>query len=98
MDAILHAGLCAAGLTKQILGSAARPTRSACPWTSRAIVRDGLHTLHSSIPANIELREDLTSGVWVEADPAMIHQVVLNLAINALQAMQPGRRRPAGVA
>ena len=89
VDAILHAGLCAAGLTKQILGFSRKADSKRVPLDLTAIVRDGLHTLHSSIPANIELREELMSGVWVEADPTLIHQVVLNLAINALQAMQP---------
>jgi len=90
VDAILHAGLCAAGLTRQILGFSRKADEKRLPLDLTAIVRDGLHTLHSSIPGNIELIEDLTSGVWVEADPAMIHQVVLNLAINALQAMPAG--------
>jgi PAS domain S-box-containing protein len=89
VDAILHAGLCAAGLTRQILGFSRKTDEQRLPLDLTAIVRDGLHTLQSSIPDNIELRDDLMSGVWVEADPALIHQVVLNLAINALQAMQP---------
>jgi PAS domain S-box-containing protein len=89
VDAILHAGLCAAGLTKQILGFSRKADEKRLPLDLTAIVRDGLHTLHSSIPANVELREELMSGVWVEADPSLIHQVVLNLAINAIQAMQP---------
>jgi DNA-binding NtrC family response regulator/anti-sigma regulatory factor (Ser/Thr protein kinase) len=90
VDAILHAGLCAAGLTRQILGFSRKADEVRLPLDLTAIVRDGLQTLHSSIPDNVELREELTSGVWVEADPALIHQVVLNLAINALQALQPG--------
>jgi len=89
VEAILHAGLCAAGLTKQILGFSRKSDEQRVPLDLTAIVRDGLQTLRSSIPENIELRDDLTSGVWVEADPVLIHQVVLNLAINALQAMQP---------
>jgi len=90
VDAILHAGLCAAGLTKQILGFSRKADEKRIPLDLTAIVRDGLHTLHSSIPPNIQLHDDLMSGVWVEGDPALIHQVLLNLAINALQAMQPG--------
>jgi len=88
VDAILHAGLCAAGLTKQILGFSRKADEQRVPLDLSAIVRDSLHTLRSSVPVNIELRDDLMTGVWVEADPVLIHQVVLNLAINALQAMQ----------
>ena len=88
VDAILHAGLCATGLTKQILGFSRKADEQRVPLDLTAIVRDSLHTLRSSIPANIELRDDLMGSVWVEADPVLIHQVVLNLAINALQAMQ----------
>ena len=90
VDAILHAGLCAAGLTTadpRLQPQGRREARAPGPHRHRA--GRPAHPCTSSIPANIELRDDLMSGVWVEADPALIHQVVLNLAINALQAMQP---------
>ena len=89
VDAILHAGLCAAGLTKQILGFSRKSDEKRMPLDLTAVVRDAIHALHGTIPANIQLVDDLMSGIWVEGDPALLHQAILNLAINALQAMQP---------
>ena len=88
VDAILHAGLCAAGLTKQILGFSRKSDDKRIPLDLTVAVRDTLHTLHGTVPGNVELIEDLSSGIWVESDPAQIQQMVLNLAINALQAMR----------
>jgi len=90
VDAILQAGLCAAGLTKQILGFSRKADEKRVALDFTQVVRGALHAILSSLPDNIELAEELTSGLWVEGDPVLIHQVVLNLAINALQAMQPG--------
>jgi PAS domain S-box-containing protein len=90
VEAILHAGMCAAGLTRQILGFSRKADEIRVPLDFTAVVRDALHTLHGTLPGNVELADELMSGVWVEGDPTMIHQVVLNLAINAVQAMTPG--------
>ncbi len=90
VDAIIHAGLCGAGLTQRILGLSRKADEKRVPLDFTTVVREALNTLHSSIPANVRLHDDLMSGLWVEGDPALLQQLVLNLAINAIQAMQPG--------
>jgi PAS domain S-box-containing protein len=87
VEAILHAGLSAAGLTRQILSFSRKTEEKRIPMDLTATVRDALQSLHGTLPAAVELVEELTSGVWVEGDPALILQVVLNLALNAVQAM-----------
>jgi PAS domain S-box-containing protein len=88
-EAIMHAGLCAAGLTKQILSFSRKSDGRRVPLDLSMSVRETLLTLQGTIPANVELVETIEGGIWVESDPAQVQQMVLNLAINGLQAMQP---------
>ena len=88
MDVILHAGLTASGLTRQVLGFGRRAETHQVPLDLSATVREAVHGLRATLPAGVELVEDLMSGVWVEGDPAQIHQVVLNLGLNAIRAMR----------
>ncbi|MGD9364705.1 MAG: response regulator [Desulfobacteraceae bacterium] len=44
--------------------------------------------MRSSLPATIEIRQNLISSGMVTADPTQIHQVVMNLGTNAAHAMQ----------
>jgi PAS domain S-box-containing protein len=90
VDAIIHAGLCGAGLTRQILGLSRKTDEKRVPLDFTTVVREALATLHGSIPANVRMHDDLMSGLWVEGDPALLQQLVLNLGINAIQAMQSG--------
>jgi PAS domain S-box-containing protein len=89
VDVILQAGLCAAGLNKQILSFSRKSEEKRLPLDLSAIARNALQMLRSTLPANIELRSELVSGVWVEGDPVLLHQIILNLAINAFHAMRP---------
>ena len=89
VEAILHAGHDAAELTRRILGFSRKADEKRVPLDFTTLVRESLRTLQGSLAGNVELSHELTSGVWVEGDPVLLQQVVLNLAINAMQAMQP---------
>ncbi len=88
-DVILQAGLCAAGLNKQILSFSHKSVEKPRPLDLSTIARDALQMLRSSLPDTIQIRSELVSGIWVEGDPVLLHQVILNLAINAFHAMRP---------
>lgn len=91
VDAILHAGLCASGLNRQILAFSRKTEEKSIPLDLSATLRDAVQMLQSTLPPSVELRSKLTSGLWVEGDPAQLHQVVLNLVINAYHALPDGK-------
>lgn len=88
VDAIYQAGLCAAGLTKQILSFSRKSEEKRMPLDLSAILKNSLQLLRSTLPLNATLESEFTSGIWVEGEPAQIHQVVMNLVINAFHAMR----------
>ncbi len=54
-----------------------------------ALVRDSMQLLRSTLPSTIELQADLDDGMPpVMVDPVQIEQVLLNLCINARDALQ----------
>lgn len=58
------------------------------------IVDETLHFMRAAAPSSLELgHDDSTDVPPVEADPSQVHQVLMNLCTNALQAMRgrPGR-------
>ena len=88
VDAIQQAGLCAAGLTKQILSFSHKSDEKRLPLDFSSVVKSTLQMLRSTQPLNTTIQSDLSSGIWVEGDAALLNQVVLNLAINAFHAMR----------
>jgi PAS domain S-box-containing protein len=92
LDAIIKSALQADQLTNQIL-LFAHPEpilRSAYPAICLPhIVTDALPLLRVSIPKQIELRTRFSSeNGLVNADTAQIHQLLLNLCVNAAQALE----------
>jgi signal transduction histidine kinase len=58
------------------------------------LITEGLYFLESRCSkGGIELRQDLSADLpEVTVDPAQIHQVLVNLVVNAIQAMEQGGR------
>ncbi len=84
----------AASLVRQILTFGGRQEQSRTIMTMQPAVQDALQLLRSTIPAGIEIRANLPSTLpTVMADAAQIHQVILNLGINAAHAMDGSRGR-----
>jgi CheY-like chemotaxis protein len=86
----------ASGLVRQILTFSRKRTPEKKVLILEPIVRETLKLLRATAPAAIELVAELPPGVPpVLADPAQMHQALLNLCTNALHAMGrgPGRLR-----
>ena len=52
------------------------------------VIKEGIKLLRSTLPANIDIRDDLSPQIGhVYADLSQVHQVFMNLCTNAAQAM-----------
>lgn len=92
LQSIEEAACDARGLVLQLLAVGRQQPRSIARIPLAPLVRDCLRLFEASLPENVSLgfvapEHDL----YVACDPAQIRQVLLNLGLNAMQAMQ-GRK------
>jgi len=89
LEEIREAGLRGKNLVEQILTFSRQVETRRSPVEVAPIVLEGLRFLRSTIPTTITIEEriDRQAGP-VLADPAQIHQLIVNLCTNAYQAMQ----------
>ena len=76
-------------LVKQILTFSRQEPQTQSPVEVGIIVKEALKLLRASIPATVEIRQniDRTAGS-VMANPTQIHQILMNLCTNAYHAMR----------
>lgn len=94
LGAISEGGARAADLVRQILAFSRLQEQRRNPVQLAPVIEEALKLLRATIPASIEFDVSLERGGHaVLADPTQIHQVLMNLATNAAQAMRdrPGR-------
>jgi len=79
----------ASGLVKQIIVFGRQTEDEQKPIKVQTIIKEVLKLTRSTLPANIEIRQDISNqSRLVMADPTRIHQVAMNLITNAYHAMQ----------
>ncbi|MDQ3426538.1 MAG: PAS domain S-box protein, partial [Gemmatimonadota bacterium] len=82
-----------AGLTRQLLAFSRQQLLTLETLDLNAAVADGRSLLHRLIGTNVEMvLELLSEPLWIRADRSQLLQVLMNLAINARDAMPNGGR------
>jgi len=89
LERVLKAVSRAKGLIRQIITFSRQREEPRKPLRLRAVIEGGMELIRASLPAMIEIVTDLEeSGDYVLADASQIHQVLLNLSVNAAHAMR----------
>jgi PAS domain S-box-containing protein len=89
MEKILAAGKRARDLVRQILTFSRRGESELKPLLVEPLVKEALKLLRSSLPTTIEISQQFSPQTrTIMADPAQIHQIVMNLCTNAAHAME----------
>ena len=91
LDEVLKATHRAKDLVAQILTFSHKTKQERKPLSLVPLIKEVLKLLRASLPATIEIRQQINlpreSGM-VLADPTQVHQILMNLATNAFHAMQ----------
>lgn len=89
VEEIRKAGLRARDLVKQILAFSRQQPRELRVVLLDQVLEDGIKLLRSTVPSTIQIHYHLNRDCPpVMADPAQIHQILLNLGTNAWHAME----------
>ena len=78
-------------LVQQILTFSGQKETTKAPMQVKPVLKEAMKLLGATVPVNIQLNVDIRDDPpMVVADPVWIHQIVMNLCTNALQAMPRG--------
>lgn len=90
LDEVLKASGRAKNLVNQILAFSRKTRIDYSPVELHSAITDSLKMLRSVIPSDIEIRHELEENIVVMSEPTQVHQMIMNLSINAAQAMEIG--------
>ena len=91
VDSILAAGKRGTALVDRILAFSRSGMGERIPVHVEKVVREALDFLAATLPDNVRVETHLDAGrAAMMGDPTQVHQVVMNLATNAVQAMPSG--------
>ena len=80
---VLESGERARSLIKQILAFSRQGDMEPKPVQLKLIIKEVLKLLRASLPATIDIDQEIHSDGAVMADPTQLHQVMMNLGTNA---------------
>ena len=88
LQEVLNGAMRASKMVQQILAFSRNAATEKKPIKVQSVIKEAIKLLRTSIPSTIEIRQDIDESCRpVLADSTQIHQVIMNLATNAYQAM-----------
>lgn len=92
LDTVLHQSERAAHLIQQILDFSRRAVVDRQPLNLAKVVQETIDLLQRTLPKNIVIQSDIQAGnlLQVKADATRMQQLVMNLCVNARDAMPDG--------
>jgi CheY-like chemotaxis protein len=91
LEEIVHGASRAEELVKQILSFSRTTDQEMQPLVLSTIIKEALKLIRSSIPASIEIKQDIETDYKVLAVATQIHQVIMNLCTNAYHAIKDNK-------
>ncbi len=88
LQEVYAAGTRAKDLVKRILAFARQSDEERKPIQVNLIVKEVLKFIRSSIPATIEIKQNIESESLIMGNSTQIHQILMNLCTNAAHAME----------
>jgi len=89
LEEIMTASLRAANIVKQLLSFHSKTGQKLQTIQIVPVIKDVLKFLRSSIPSTINIEQDIfVTNETILADPTQINRIMMNLCINASQAME----------
>ncbi|HEX2861042.1 MAG TPA: ATP-binding protein, partial [Lacunisphaera sp.] len=80
-----------AGIVRQLLAFSRNLAQDRVPVDPRQLLRDMVRLMEATFPKEIRVVEAVADGSeMVEAEPTQLHQVLMNLCVNARDAMPEG--------
>ena len=88
LEQVLKAGDRATDLVRQILSFSRIQKGEVKPISPVSITKEVLKLMRATLPSTIEIKHDINSESYIQADAINIHQVLMNLCTNAAHAMK----------
>jgi PAS domain S-box-containing protein len=85
---ILEASKRATDLVRQILTFSRQTDHELRPVQIDLIAKETLALLRASLPTTIEIRKNIKTDAMALSDPTQLHQILMNLCVNASYAMR----------
>ena len=92
LERVMHAARRSGDMIKQILAFSRQGENEVTAIDLMPLVKEGLKFLRAAIPTTIELSQKIGPNLGkVIADPTQIHQVLMNLCVNASHAIKDNK-------
>ncbi len=88
LDQVLKASTRARDIIQQLLTFSRKGAHESKPIEMAPLVREAIKLVRVMLPATIDIRQNVCSIGSIMGDPTQVHQILLNLATNALHAMR----------